>query len=70
MAQGHIFMCILHCIMALAQLMLQFLEALYNDLEKVLRAGVKSVFHGAPTKIRLESIAPLDGKEWYRLRAS
>ena len=67
MARQHIFMCILHCIMAVGRLVVQFLEAPCSDLDKVLRAGVQSVLVGARTGIRLGSAASPFWEEVYRL---
>ena len=70
MARLHIFMCILHCIMAVGRLVVQFLEALCTDLDKVLRARVQSVLDGARTGIRLGYAASPDGEEVHRLLRS
>ena len=67
MARQHIFMCILHRIMAVGRLVVQFLEALCSDLDKVLRARVQSIFDGARTGIHLGSAASPDGEGVYRL---
>ena len=40
MAREHIVMCNLHCIMVAGRLVMQFLEALCGDSDKVLRTGV------------------------------
>ena len=64
MARHHIFMCILHYIMAMGRLVVQFLEALCTDLDKVLRAGVQSILDGARTGICLGSTASPDGERF------
>ena len=67
MGRRHILMCILHCIMVVGRLAVQFLEALCDELDNILRAGVQSVLDGARTGTRLGSAAALDGEEVYRL---
>ena len=59
-------MCILHCIMALGRLVVEFPEALCSDLDKVLRVGVQSIFSGAHTRIRRGSAASPNGEDVYR----
>ena len=63
-------MCILHCIMAMGRLLVQFLETLYNDLDMAVLAGVQCALHGARNGIRLGSATLPDGEEVYCLPQS
>ena len=60
-------MWILDCIMALGRLVVQSLEALSSDLDRVLRAGVKSILDGAHTGTCPGSSASPDGEKMYHL---
>ena len=64
MAREHAFTCILHC---MGWFVLQFVEALCGDLDKVLRDGIPSVSERARTGIGMGSGASPNGEEVYPL---
>ena len=62
----HVFMCILHCIMAIGRLVVQYVENLCDDLDKVLQSGVQTALDAAHT-VWLDAGASPDKEEVYRL---
>ena len=67
MDRTHVFMCILHCIMAIGRLVVQYVENLCDDLDKVLQSGVQTALDAAHTGVWLDAGASPDKEEVYRL---
>ena len=58
-----VFLCILHCCMAMGRLHLAFIEARLGDLPKDNATAVQRVLYRARTGVRLGSSTALDGEE-------
>ena len=58
-----VFLCILHCCMAMGRLQVAFIEACLGDLPKDNAVGVQRVLYWARTSVRLGASASLDGEE-------